>query len=260
MPRHNFRYLMKGIPRGEALVAGQVLELQGTCLRKCSYLDRINMVDQYSIAVVEDDPMTLRTLEIGLSSNGFKVFSFSEPQSFLEYLKRDASLQCVLMDERMPTMGGLTTFAEMRARGCLAPAIMITGFATVELTLAAIDAGFSYLLQKPVDNTELLQRVTEICDEYDANISDTIRQAREQSILNSLSPREKQVLSSIANGRLNKQIATDLSVGLRTVETYRNRVLNKIGATCLVDAVAFAISVGLRRPGITGEDQDRYAS
>lgn len=217
------------------------------------------MAEQFSIAIVEDDLMMVRSLELSLSSSGFDVIKFTDPNSFLEYLADESpKLECVLLDERMPTLGGIETFIKMRETGCQASAVMITGYATVELTLSAIDTGFSYLLQKPVDNQELIQRVRKVCEDYEANVSDTIRQAKEQEIFNSLSPREKQVLSSIANGRLNKQIATDIGVGLRTVETYRNRVLGKIGATCLADAVAFAISVGLRRPGIL-RNQDRHA-
>lgn len=217
------------------------------------------MAEQFSLAIVEDDLMMVRSLDLSLSSSGFKIYKFTDPLSFLDFLSQESpKLECVLLDERMPSLGGIETFLKMRECGCQAPAIMITGYATVDLTLSAIDAGFSYLLQKPVDNQELIERVQQICEDYNANVSDAIRQAEEQAIFDSLSQREKQVLASIANGRLNKQIATDLGVGLRTVETYRNRVLSKIGATCLADAVAFAISVGLRRPGISTE-QDRHA-
>ena len=204
----------------------------------------------FRVAVVDDDSLVCQSICTLLRAAGYGVDGFVSPTSFLESVARKIEFHCVLLDERMSPINGLETFIQMRRQQCMIPAIMVTGVATASLTMQAIDSGFSYLLQKPIHSDQLVAKVTQYCDQYAKNASEKKRKARELEALAALSEREQQVLKQLANGLPNKQIAKDLGVGLRTVETYRQRVLEKIGADCLADAVAFAISVGLRAPGL----------
>lgn len=205
---------------------------------------------QYSIALVEDDQPVRDAVRAFLSSELLSVHDYADPAAFLDELPNLPELHCVLLDEQMLPYDGLETFRQMRAKGCTAPAIMVTGFATVDLTLDAIECGFKFLLQKPIRVSDLSDRVKALCEEYAEHRVKEFQHQQRLTILDSLSEREVEVLKAIAAGRLNKQIAAQLGVGLRTVETYRNRVLAKIGASSLADAVAFAIAVGLRKQEI----------
>lgn len=208
---------------------------------------RNDSMTHYSIALVEDDKPVRDAVRAYLRSELFSVHAYADPSAFLDELSNLPELNCVLLDEQMLPYDGLETFRRMRANGCTAPAIMLTGFATVDLTLDAIDCGFNFLLQKPIRVSELSDRVKSVCKENaEYRVKECLNQQR-LSVLDTLSEREVEVLRAIAAGRLNKQIAAQLGVGLRTVETYRNRVLAKIGASSLADAVAFAIAVGLRK-------------
>ena len=201
----------------------------------------------YLIAVVDDDPQVRKAITGLLREFEFDVESFGCPKEFLSQLPRE--YHCVLLDERMQP-NGVETFQQMRILGCQSPAVMVTGVATARLTMDAIELGFSYVSQKPINEKELIPKVRGACESYVKLLDDEQRKARQHAILDSLSDRERQVLKYVADGFLNKQIASHLGVGLRTVETYRNRVMQKIGAKSAADAIAFAISVGMRDSGV----------
>lgn len=211
-------------------------------------------MSDYCIGIVDDDAAVRQSMARMLREAGHDVEEFCSPTEFLIALP-SRSFDCLLLDERMTEKNGLETYLEMRAKDIDVPAVMVTGVATISLTMRAVEAGFSYLLTKPVDSRELVTRVEKYCAQHRQAVSDKIRKAHEKTKLDSLSERELQVLKLLSSGLLNKQIASELSVGLRTVETYRNRVMSKIGATCFADAVAFAISVGLRKPGVRQADR-----
>lgn len=207
----------------------------------------------FSIAVVDDEDSVRKVIVLLLRDAGYLVEDFQSPAEFLDAMRQGRGYDCVLLDEFMDDLDGLQTFAELRKLGSIIPAIMVTGGATPELTMKAIDNGFSYLFEKPIQQEELIQRTRRYCEDYRSSRREKLREASEQSKLEMLSEREVQVLKLLASGYLNKQIASELGVGLRTVETYRNRVMQKIGATCFADAVAFAISVKLRKPGVRSQ-------
>ncbi|MEM7476604.1 MAG: response regulator [Planctomycetota bacterium] len=204
----------------------------------------------FCVAVVDDDDDVRRLIVVLLKNAGYQVEDFATPSAFLERAKQGTPYDCVLLDEFMDEIDGLETFSELKNLGCQFPAIMVTGGATPDLTMKAIDLGFSYLFEKPIHGPKLIARTERYCEEYRNSRNELVRKAIEQTKLDALSDRELQVLRLLASGYLNKQIASELEVGLRTVETYRNRVMSKIGASCFADAVAFAISVGLRKPGV----------
>lgn len=226
-----------------------VLQKESTGLAEEEY----TWTQPFSIAVVDDEDSVRKVIVLLLRDAGYQVEDFRNPAEFLNVMRQGRSYDCVLLDEFMEDMDGLQTFAELRKLGSIIPAIMVTGGATPELTMKAIDNGFSYLFEKPIQQEDLIQRTRRYCEEYRNSRREKLREASEQTKLEMLSEREVQVLKLLASGYLNKQIASELGVGLRTVETYRNRVMQKIGATCFADAVAFAISVKLRKPGVRSQ-------
>lgn len=203
----------------------------------------------YEVAIVDDDPIIREMMNELLQEAGFAVQTFAGPDEFLNALP--AAFHCILLDERMRPLNGVETFEKIRKLGCDSPVLMVTGVATAKLAIRAMDNGFASVLQKPFQPDELIAKVTVQCEAYEEQRVEAAKRAKNNELLNSLSEREKQVLRLVAQGYLNKQIAATLKVGLRTVETYRNRVMQKIGAKSAADAIAFAISVGMRDRGMS---------
>lgn len=201
---------------------------------------------RHCIAIVDDEAADALAVSRILGESAYKTKSFQCADQFLSALRASEQFACVLLDENMPKRSGLATFAEMRSLGVTTPAIMVTGVATVSLTIKALEAGFSFLLEKPFDDRDLVPRVRTCCERHCQQMVEKLKKQRALAMLATLSSRELQVLKLMAGGMLNKQIASEMGVGLRTVETYRNRVLHKISADSFADAVAFAIAVGLR--------------
>jgi two-component system response regulator FixJ len=203
-------------------------------------------VKSFRVAVVDDDAVLALSLGRILEQYGHKPKTYLGPGPFLDDLQAGVAFDCVLLDEFIGEQRGLDTFERTRALEHCFPAIMITGNASTELTMQAMEAGFKYIFEKPVSPEELISRVELHCAAFRAEADELERQAERLRILDSLSSREREVLKRMSHGKLNKQIAVELNVGLRTVETYRGRVMEKINAESLADAVAFAIAVGLR--------------
>lgn len=205
----------------------------------------------FCVAIIDDHAAITTALSNLLRFKGFDVDSFTNPTLFLESA-RGKLYDCVLLDEIMDPINGLEVFKTCRREGMQFPAIMITGNASTELIVTAMEEGFSYVFEKPIidgKHQDLLDRVQAYCDQFRKTIAHEIRQAKLMEIFDTLSDREKEVLRQLANGKLNKQMAGEMNVGLRTIETYRSRLMVKIGAETVADAIAFAIAVGLRDPG-----------
>ncbi|MFK7738097.1 MAG: response regulator transcription factor [Pirellulaceae bacterium] len=207
------------------------------------------LVENFRIAVVDDDAELAISFAKILQHYGHEAKVYSGPDPFLADLESGIQFDLALLDEFIGEQRGLAAFKRTRALECCFPAIMVTGNASTELTMQAMEAGFKYIFAKPVEASNLVSRVEQHCAEYRANAMFLERQAEQLRILASLSAREREVLTRMSHGKLNKQVAVELKVGLRTVETYRGRVMTKIKAESLADAVAFAIAVGLREPG-----------
>ncbi|MFN3189267.1 MAG: response regulator transcription factor [Aureliella sp.] len=202
----------------------------------------------FCVAIIDDHAAITTALSNILKFKGFDVDSFTNPTVFLESA-RSKPYDCVLLDEIMDPINGLEVFKICRNEGMQFPTIMVTGNATTELVVTAMEAGFSYVFEKPIidgKHQELLDRVQMYCDEYRKTIAHDVRRAKQLEVFATLSDREKEVLRQLANGKLNKQMAGEMKVGLRTIETYRSRLMVKIGAETVADAIAFAIAVGLR--------------
>ena len=203
----------------------------------------------HNVAIVDDDSGIGSLFSRILSTGSFRATHFDNPQEFLSELDL-ATFHCVILDERMAPLNGMETFRAMRERGHNIPAMLVSGYATVELSMQAIREGIAFVLEKPVRADTLLAEVEKLCASHDLEAGKTIKRAYEQSLLDLLSDREVEVLRLVAEGQMNKQIASTLGVGVRTIETYRNRIMGKIDAHTAADLVAFAISVGLREAGL----------
>ena len=191
------------------------------------------------VYIVDDDRAMTDSLRVLIESTGQAVDTFNSAQDFLAAYD-PAQPGCILIDERMPGMGGHALQQELVRRRALSPVIIITGHAEVESTVDAMRLGAVTLIQKPFHDQQLLDAIHEAL-EKDATVR---RQSSDRRILESrfekLTPRQEQVLEFVISGTPNRTIALKLAISERTVELHRSRLLQTMGVGSTAE-LAFAV-------------------
>jgi FixJ family two-component response regulator len=199
------------------------------------------------VFVVDDDAAVRDSLRMLLKSVGLPCEAFASGQDFLEG-NRDDRPGCVVLDIRMPVMSGLELQARLNERHSIMPIIFITGHGDVPMAVEAMQAGAVDFIQKPFRDQDLLDRINQALDK-DAG---SRRLLAERNVirkhLDSLTPREREVLDLVVAGKANKVIAGDLNLSQRTVEIHRARVMEKMGAHSLAHLVRMVIAVDSAEP------------
>jgi two-component system response regulator FixJ len=150
------------------------------------------------------------------------------------------SAGCVLLDVRMPEMGGLEIQARLNRLGCPLPVIVMTGGGRVEDAVRAMKAGAVDFIEKPFDDERLLGAIGEALVVSEPSARDReAAEAAEQ--IGGLSRRERQVLDALSAGRPNKVVAYDLGISVRTVEVHRARMLERLGVRSLAEAIRLVV-------------------
>ena len=194
------------------------------------------MTDRPTVFIVDDDPAVREGLSRLVRSAGYPVECFETAGAFLETW-RDGRPGCLVTDIRMPGMSGLDLQERMRARGSSIPTIILTGFGDVPGAVRALKGGALDFLQKPFEPDVLLVRIAEAFKE-DARVREASAQAAEiQSRLTKLTPREREVMAHVIDGKANKVIALELGISERTVELHRGRVMHKVGARSVAQLI-----------------------
>jgi two-component system, LuxR family, response regulator FixJ len=196
-----------------------------------------------TIHVVDDDEAIRDSLSVLLGAAGFEVAAYPSAEAFLAATTQGPG--CVLIDVRMPGMGGLELQEELARRGRRIPVILMTGHADVPIAVKAMKAGAVDFVEKPFDEQVMLGAIRRA---FSLGLEAARAEAQGNEIGNRLAhltPREREVLEALVAGKPNKIIAYDLSISPRTVEIHRARVMEKMEARTLSDLVRMAISVGL---------------
>ena len=201
------------------------------------------MSDLSQVCVVDDDEGVLDSLRLFLASRHVPAHCFSSAAGFLDALAAGLQPSCLVTDVRMPRMTGLDLQRELKARRCTFPIIFITGHGDVPIAVAALRNGARDFLEKPFDEQQLLQSIR------DAVAATSQRQAEQQTAarfagrIAELSNRQLQVMELAVQGLSNKEIAEQLGLSPRTVESYRAWVMEKTGAHNLADLVRMTMLV-----------------
>lgn len=193
-----------------------------------------------TVFVVDDDEGVRDALALHLDLAGLRVLTFPSADAFLTVI-RPEDPGCAVLDIRMQGMDGLTLQKEMVRQGIILPVIIITGHGDVPAAVTAFRAGAVDFLQKPFDEDRLIDRVREAMerDARDRRQRQEQEEARQRAA--TLSPREREVMELIAEGLSNKHVALRLDIGVRTVETHRARVMEKMGAGSVSELARLAL-------------------
>jgi two-component system response regulator FixJ len=206
----------------------------------------MSKVDAKSIApviyVVDDDDGMRRALDTLLSTVGYKTAVYSRPSEFLANFKSDVP-GCLVLDIRMPDMSGLELQQHLNRAGSMLPVIFITGHGDVPMAVQAMKEGAFEFIQKPFRDQDLLDRINHALKQDAENRSTVARRAEVQHRLESLTPRERQVMDMVVDGAANKVIAIDFNLSERTVEIHRAKVMEKMGARSVAHLVKLHLTL-----------------
>lgn len=198
------------------------------------------------VYVVDDDQGMLDSTVWLLESIGLRALPFTSGQAFLDANPQHNNA-CVILDVRMPGMGGLNVQETLRARGLDLPIIFVSGHADVPIVVRAFRAGAVDFIEKPYNEQLLLDSVQQALSRFVAVADDSQLQGVLQRIA-SLTPREQDVLLPLVQGYTNREVAEQLGISVKTVDLYRSRVMKHMQAQTLPDLVGMAIAGGLVDP------------
>jgi two-component system, LuxR family, response regulator FixJ len=192
------------------------------------------------IFVIDDDRAVRESLGMLLKSMGQRARLFDSAQAFLDQYTPEMS-GCIVLDIRMPGMSGVELHQRLKAMRCTIPVIFVTGHGDVPMAVEAMHSGAFDFIQKPFRDQELLDRINHALA---WDIEHRSEEKRRRSVLErveSLTPREREVLDCVVRGLANKVIAMDLDLSQRTVEIHRARVMEKMGARSLAELVRMSL-------------------
>jgi two-component system response regulator DctR len=189
----------------------------------------------HSVVHIVDDDEAIRDALIWLfRSRGVKTADWPSARAFLADYRRDMA-GCLLLDVRMEDMSGLQLFDHLLELHCPLPVIFLTGHGDVPLAVSALKKGALDFLEKPFNDNELVDRVILALEQDAGRRASEAQGASQAARIASLSERERQVMDLILAGKLNKLIADELSIAMRTVEVHRARIFDKMGVKSAVE-------------------------
>jgi two-component system response regulator TtrR len=186
------------------------------------------------VYLVDDDEAVRDSLRWLLEGNGFGVRTYASAEAFLQAYD-PAPYACLVLDVRMNGMSGIELHDELLRRGQDLPLIFMTGHGDVPMAVARMKLGAVDFLEKPFDDQQLCRTVALALQQAVERRSEVSQRETNQTLLARLTPRERQVLDLIAAGRLNKQIADDLSISIKTVEAHRANIMDKFEVRTMAD-------------------------
>jgi FixJ family two-component response regulator len=198
---------------------------------------------QAKVYVVDDDQGMRDSTVWLLESVGLQGVPFASGQAFLDACVDDGPA-CVLLDVRMPGLGGMAVQRALRERGLQIPVIFVSGHADVPIVVRAFKAGASDFIEKPYSDQLLLDSVQAALERAGQARQNDLVLAAVQARLDALTPRERDVFVPLAQGLSNREIAERLGISVKTVDLYRGRVMKRLQAQSLAELVGMAIACG----------------
>ncbi len=195
-----------------------------------------------TVYVVDDDKAVRESLQWLIESAGLRAQTFESGQAFLDFCHEDMS-GCLVVDIRMPGLSGLDMYDRMIEQGYDLATIVITGHGDVPQAVRALKSGALDFFEKPFSDHALLDRVHNAMRIDRENRDTHSHQQHIRERYDRLTPREKQVMSMVVEGQLNKQIAGNLGLSHKTIEVHRSHVMQKMAAPSLPALVRMAATL-----------------
>ncbi|HET6787129.1 MAG TPA: response regulator transcription factor [Aquabacterium sp.] len=193
-----------------------------------------------TVYVVDDDEAVRDSLQWLLEGKDYRVRCFDSAESFLARFD-PREVACLITDIRMDGMSGLELQDKLLDRKSPLPIVFITGHGDVPMAVNTMKKGAMDFIEKPFKEDALVSLVERMLDEARVSFSQSQEAASRDALLSRLTTREAQVLERIVAGRLNKQIADDLGISIKTVEAHRANVMEKLNANTVADLLKIAL-------------------
>jgi FixJ family two-component response regulator len=204
---------------------------------------------QSTVVVIDDDPEVREALEDLLHSVGLQVETFASVQGFLDRSGKERP-GCLVLDVRLPGRSGLDFHDDLAKANVHLPVVFISGHADVPMSVRAMKAGAIEFLTKPVRHQDLLDAI-QLAITQDRERGDSERNVAEtQACFDTLTPREREVMTLVASGGPNKQIAADMGISTTTVKLHRGQVMRKMHARSLAELVRMADQLKVTGPKV----------
>jgi two-component system response regulator FixJ len=201
-------------------------------------------LDGLVVHVIDDDDAVRESLVFLLKAAKIPVQAYASAAAFLETLPNVAA-GCVLTDVRMPNMDGLELQQRLIDLNVKLPVIVMTGHADLPVAIKALKAGAADFIEKPFDRDVLLTAIRAALESGERRQHAEAAVAEIEARMNSLTPRERQVLDALVGGASNKAIGRDLGMSPRTVEVHRARIMLKMQARSLSELIRLVVAINL---------------
>lgn len=202
----------------------------------------MNLSSKGLVYLLDDEPGMVKALRRLLVTEGYAVQGFTCPKDFLKAYRSDVAA-CLVLDVAMPELDGLHLQKVFSTKGILVPIIFLTGHGDIPMSVKAMRAGAVDFLTKPVNAPDLVRAVESALARASENLSSSGLAVR----LATLTPREREVMERVVQGKLNKQIAADLGTGEQNIKIHRARMMQKMEVDSLAELVRVAQKLGIDR-------------
>jgi FixJ family two-component response regulator len=197
-----------------------------------------------TVCIVDDDPSVLKAMARLIGTAGYRVKTYERASAFLDS-RLPRGPKCLVLDLRMPGLGGLDLQRELAARGLILPVIFLTGHGDVPSSVEAMKAGALDFLTKPVRGAALLEAVRSALEKDKARLKTQRELDLIRSRIETLTSREYEVLRWVISGLLNKQTAFEIGISEKTVKFHRAMVMQKMKANSVAELTILADRMGI---------------
>ncbi len=194
------------------------------------------------VHVVDDDPDIRTSLKLLLSSVAIDAKTYASADEFLLQFKETPGRPAVLLlDVRLPGVSGMALLERLRMERSSLPVIMLTGHGDIDMAVRAMKVGATDFLTKPFSSQILLDRIQDALRRFGETAAPDVSLDEAAARLASLTPREREIFDHIVSGDSNKVVAVKFGISIRTVESHRASIMEKMGAKTLVDLVLLSV-------------------
>jgi len=198
-----------------------------------------------TVHVVDDDESFRTAIERRLKKAGYAVTTYPSAQQLLDRLPDEREPGCILLDVRIPGLSGPDLQDRLYKLGSSLPIVFLSGYADVATTVRTIKAGAEDFLTKPVSSEDLLRVIEKALAHHVSSRGQKQKLDALRALLDTLTPRERQVFERVVQGKINKQIAAQLGATERTIKAHRHRVMEKMKVQTLAELVSIAERLGI---------------